>query len=225
MRYFFIILSLCVFIFANTSNTKTKLNDEETKKAIVSCANYHLEFCEKLIANGLPSLRTCNVRTECEFAGWLYAQVQSYTQSLPYLKKACDNRHMEGCNKLGFSYQRLNDYKRAKKYYKIACNNDNMGGCYNLAMLYYDGIGVRHSYEVANTLFQKICDNKEGLGCLQLAISYANGYGVFQNIDTALQYFKTACSLGNNESCSLYDEYSRVNQSKNEDQEDNSHLE
>ena len=183
------------------------ITDKEKKKAIVECANSHLESCEALLNSGVPELSFCNVRTECEFVGWLYAQVQNYTQSLPYLQKACNNNHKEGCDKLGFSYQRLNDYKKAKKYYKIACDKNSMSGCYNLAMLYYDGLGVRHSYEMANYLYKKICDNREGIGCLHLGLAYVDGNGVLKNIAMAVEYFKKGCELGNNQSCNLLDAY------------------
>lgn len=201
------ILFFMLFYLCYAKDSKNKLSESERKNAIVACANSHLESCEKLLNDNVPDIRTCNVRTECEFSGWLYIQVQEYTQSLPYLKKACDNNHREGCDKLGFSYQRLNNYRKAKKYYKIACNKGSMSGCYNLAMLYYDGLGVRHSYEMANTLFAKICDNREGLGCLQLGIAYKEGLGVIQNQDKAKMYFEKGCSLSNNESCNFLDDY------------------
>ncbi len=212
MKYVYIILFLSITMFIYCKDIALKLSTDEKKSAIVSCANYHLESCEKLIQNGLPKLKNCNVRTECEFTGWLYSQVQNYTKSLPYLKKACDNNHKEGCDKLGFSYQRLNDYKKAKKYYKMACDKGSMSGCYNLAMLYYDGLGVRHSYEMANILFKKVCENNEGIGCLELAMLYINGYGVSRDINIAQQYFEKGCILGNNESCELYDQYKQKQQ-------------
>ncbi|RDU67634.1 sel1 repeat family protein [Helicobacter didelphidarum] len=202
-RLFFLICS-CYYSFGMDSDT---LDETKRKKAIVECANFHLESCEFLLNSGIPSVQQCNVRTECEFSGWLYAQVQNYTQSLPYLQKACNNNHIEGCNKLGFSYQRLNNYKKAKKYYKLACERNNMGGCFNLAMLYYDGLGVRHSYEMANILYKKVCEKHEGIGCLHLGLAYYNGNGVFKNRETATRYLQKACELGNNQACNLHDEY------------------
>lgn len=204
-QIFFIIISLLYIIYAK--ETKEKLTESEYKSAVVECANTHLEYCEKLLKQGVPDIKTCNVRTECEFVGWLYSQVQNYTRSLPYLKKACDNNHKDGCDKLGFSYQRLNNYKKAKKYYKVACEKGSMSGCYNFAMLYYDGLGVRHSYEKANLLFEKICDNGEGIGCLQIGVSYLKGYGVIQNYEKSNSFFKRGCELGNNEACDFFDSY------------------
>ena len=203
----FIAICFLYILHAKEVEEQNKLLESEYKSAIVACANTHLESCELLLKNGVPDIKTCNVRTECEFVGWLYIQVQNYTKSLPYLKKACDNNHKEGCDKLGFSYQRLNSYKKAKKYYKIACEKGSMSGCYNLAMLYYDGLGVRHSYEMANMLFKKICDRGEGIGCLQLGVSYIKGYGMIQNYESGRIYFEKGCALGNNESCNFLDSY------------------
>lgn len=203
MKYFMFILFLL-----HTLNAKSNLDDATKKQLIVECANYRLKSCDELINDNMPSVKQCDVRTECEFSGWLYAQVQDYTHSLPYLQKACDNNHIEGCNKLGFSYQRLNNYKKAKKYYKIACEKNNMNACFNLGMLYFDGLGVRHSYENANNLYEKVC-NTEGIGCLHLGLSYINGYGVFKNMQQAIDYFKKGCTLGNNKACEMYDEYNK----------------
>ena len=74
-------------------------------------------------------------------------------------------------------------------------------------MLYYDGLGVRHSYEKANLLFEKICDNGEGIGCLQIGVSYLKGYGVIQNYEKSNSFFKRGCELGNNEACDFFDSY------------------
>lgn len=189
-----------------SSEQKAHLQNEEKKKLIVECANFRLESCDKLLNDNAVSVKKCDVRTECEFIGWLYAQVQNYTASLPYLQKACDSNHIEGCNKLGFSYQRLNNYKKAKKYYKMSCDGHNMGACFNLGMLYFDGLGVRHSYENANILYEKVCDSGEGIGCLHLGISHLKGYGVFKNKEKSLEYFKKGCALGNNKSCEMQDE-------------------
>ncbi|TLD83024.1 tetratricopeptide repeat protein [Helicobacter trogontum] len=215
----YIIIFFILFYTCYAKDSKDKLTETERKNAIVACANSHLESCEKLLNDNVPNIQTCNVRTECEFVGWLYIQVQDYTQSLPYLKKACDSNHKESCDKLGFSYQRLNNYKKAKKYYKIACNKGSMSGCYNLSLLYHDGLGVRHSYEMANMLFEKICDNNEGLGCLQLGIAYKEGYGVIQNQDKAKTYFEKGCTLGNNESCDFLDAYQEDVQDQDDDNE------
>lgn len=204
---------ICLFViclFHNIYAVQKDALQTERKNEIVACANTHLESCEMLLKQGVPEVKTCDVRTECEFVGWLYIQVQNYTQSLPYLKKACDNNNRDGCDNLGFSYQRLNNYKKAKQYYKIACDKGSMSGCYNLAMLYYDGLGVRHSYEMANTLFKRICDMGEGLACLQLGVSYVKGYGVIQNYESGITYFQKGCDLGNNEACNFLDRYKKL---------------
>ncbi|RDU71281.1 sel1 repeat family protein [Helicobacter aurati] len=182
------------------------------RELVVKCANYHLHSCERLLSQGVPNLASCDVRTECEFVGWLYAQVQEYELSLPYLYKACRANHLEACDKLGISYQRLNNYKKAKKFYKLGCDKNYVSACYNLATLYYEGLGVRHNYEYANILYKQVCDSNEGIGCLHLAISYAKGHGVIKNIEKARVFFEKACTLGNNEGCNFYDAYQEENQ-------------
>ncbi|MWV61106.1 sel1 repeat family protein [Helicobacter saguini] len=192
---------MCFVLWLFVLNAK---EDSVKNRLVVECANSHLESCETLLEN-IPSIESCDATNECEFSGWVYAQVQDYNRSIIYLQKACDSNYFEACNKLGFSFQRLNNYKKAKKYYKIACDRDNMNACFNLASLYIDGLGVGKSYEKANKLYEKICNNSEGIGCLHLALAYINGDGVKKNISKALRYFKQGCDLGNNKSCELYD--------------------
>lgn len=214
MNFFIVFFSIFV-CFIESCLADSMLEDSKKKQLIVECANYRLESCEVLLDSNLPSVKACDVRTECEFSGWLLSQVQNYTQSLPYLQKACEGNHIEACNKLGFSYQRLNNYKKAQKYYKIACEKNNMGACFNLGMLYFDGLGVRHSYENANILYEKVCLKGEGIGCLHLGLSYLNAQGVFKNITKSLELFKKGCELGNNKSCEMYDLESKIDSMQN----------
>lgn len=139
----------------------SKLSGDEFWQLAANCVSKkNKKACQKLIDNGLPSVKECS--EYCTMVGAIYDRYGKYQQALPYLEKACNLKDKEGCFNAGFLYHNgqgvKQDFAKAKKYYEKTCDMEDKAACNHLGFLYAEGQGVKQDEARAKKYFGKACD-------------------------------------------------------------------
>ena len=84
---------------------------------------------------------------------------------------------------------------------KIPIVEEMQSRCGLLGVYYYNGWGVRQSYEKAFQYSKKSCDLGYGGGCFGVGRAYRDGKGVEKDFKKALTFFTKACDLKDGDGC------------------------
>ncbi len=150
---------------------------------------------------------------------------KSLSYCINYFDRQCKAKNYGGCYNVGQLHEEQEQYSEAKKYYEMVCDKANskdiflveridgsMGpkvpiitsmqlSCINLGEFYYNGRGVRQSYEKAFHYQKKACDLGNGIGCFSVGYKYYKGEGVKKDLKTALKFFAKSCELESGLGC------------------------
>ena len=149
---------------------------------------------------------------------------ESLSYCINHFDRQCEAKNYAACSFVGYLYAEQKQYNKAKKYIEMVCHNANskdsfqvenidgrvvelpilkpmQASCNDLGVSYYNGYGVRQSYEKAFQYFKKACELGDGDGCAGVGFAYYDGWGVKQNYEKVFQYFKKACDLGDGNGC------------------------
>ena len=150
---------------------------------------------------------------------------KSLSYCINHYNKQCKAKNYNACGVVGDLYRVQRQYSEAKKYLEMVCDKANSkdsflveridGGmgdkvptiiamqlsCSNLGKFYYNGLGVRQSYEKSLQYSKKACDLGNGDGCVLAGGVYLNGEGVKKDLKTALKFFAKSCELESGFGC------------------------
>ena len=133
------------------------------------------------------------------------AKVQDYREEgLSYIRRACIEGEMRGCDVMGENYYKDKQYLMAIKYLEPACNRGVRTACEHLGMIYRDGHDVRPDDVRTREFFEKACTLGSGDACFNIAIMYRGGFGVEKNRAKEKAYYKLGCDAGRKTSCERY---------------------
>ena len=132
--------------------------------------------------------RQCDAKNyaACSFVGGLYTEQKQYSKAKKYLEMICDKANSKD------SYEVESIYGIAVDFQAIIGMQDS---CYGLGKFYYNGWGVRQSYEKALHYYKKACDLGNGKSCAFAGGAYLNGEGVKKDLKTALKFITKSCEL------------------------------
>ena len=149
---------------------------------------------------------------------------KSLSYCINHFDRQCKAKNYNACWVVGVLHNEQEQYSEAKKYYEVVCDKANskdtfqveridgsMGykvpvitsmqlSCGNLGMFYYNGKGVRQSYEKAFHYRKKACDLGDGIECAGVGLYYY-GKGVKKDLKSALKFFTKSCELKNGVGC------------------------
>ena len=143
---------------------------------------------------------------------------ESLSYCINHFDRQCEAKNYVACGIVGDLYAEQEQYNKAKKYYEMVCDNanskdtskvENIDGrvavlptiiymqisCGDLGRLYYNGYGVRQSYEKSFQYFKKACDLGSGNSCNVVGFAYYKGEGVKKDLNRAKDFFAKSCEL------------------------------
>lgn len=144
---------------------------------------------------------------------------KSLLYCINHFDKQCQAKNYGACFTVGYLHWEKEQYSQAKKYYEMVCDEANskdsfameliddsmtpkvpiikfmQSVCVDLGILYYNGKGVRQSYEKALHYYKKACDLGDGNSCAFAGGAYLNGKGVQESLKTALKFYTKSCEL------------------------------
>ena len=149
---------------------------------------------------------------------------KSLSYCINHFDRQCEAKNYDACGIVGGLYAEQKQYNQAKKYYEIVCDSANgkdtfqveniygiavelsilklvQTSCSDLGSLYYNGYGVRQSYEKAFQYLKKACDLGYGDGCAGVGFAYYNGKGVKKDLESAIKFLAKSCDLGSGAGC------------------------
>ena len=156
------------------------------------------------------------------FAGEAQEEIcddKSLSYCINHFDRQCKVKIYTACFVVGDLYRVQRQYSEAKKYYEMVCDKANgkdsfavelidgnmtkklpmievmKSACGELGKFYYNGKGVRQSYEKAFQYAKKACDLRYGVGCAGVGLAYFYGKGVKKDLKTALKFFTKSCDL------------------------------
>ena len=155
------------------------------------------------------------------FAGEMqekFCDDKSLSYCINHFDRQCEAKNYFACLVVGTLYYEQKQYGKTKKYLEMVCDKANSkdsyetewidGGvmefqatmfmgdtCHNLGRLYYNGTGVRQSYEKALQYNKKACDLGVGIGCAGVGIVYYEGKDVKKDLNLAIKFVAKSCEL------------------------------
>lgn len=133
------------------------------------------------------------------------AKVQDFREEgLSYMRRACIEGEMRGCDVMGENYYNDKQYLMAIKYLDPACDRGVKKACELLGMIYRDGHDVRPDDAKTREYFKKACELGSGDACFNIAIIYRGGFGVEKNRAKEKEYYKKGCDAGRKTSCERF---------------------
>ena len=151
---------------------------------------------------------------------------KSLSYCINHFDRQCKAKNYNACYVVGGLYHfEQEQYSEAKKYYEMVCDKANsedsfqvelidgsMGpklsaiirmqiSCGMLGDFYYNGLGVRQSYEKALQYNKKACDLGNGESCVLVGHTYYEGKGVKKDLKTAIKFFAKSCELESGLGC------------------------
>lgn len=138
------------------------------------------DICQKLLREGLPSVKECDNGPLCRKIGGVYISTYNYQQGFPYIEKGCDYKDSLACYFVGLMYDDgdkavRQDFFKARQYYEKACDMGLSVGCNDLGILYATGKGVRKDEAKGKKYFGKACDMGSKSGCDNYRIANERG--------------------------------------------------
>ena len=157
----------------------------------------------------------------------IFCDDKSLSYCINHFDRQCDAKNYNACWIVGVLYREQEQYGKTKKYYEMVCDRANskdsygvelidgsMGpkvpiisgmklSCYMLGNFYYNGLGVRQSYEKALQYSKKACDLGSGEACASVGWEYYKGEGVKKDLKTALKFYTKSCKLEFGAGCGL----------------------
>ena len=149
---------------------------------------------------------------------------KSLIYCINHFDRQCEAKNYGACGILGLLYHEQKQYNKAKKYYEMVCDNANskdtfqvevtngrvvefpilqfvQASCSGLGGFYYNGWGVRQSYEKAFQYRKKACDLGGGDGCALVGFAYYKGEGVTKDLNRAIKFYAKACEFKDGMGC------------------------
>ena len=144
---------------------------------------------------------------------------ESLSYCINHYDRQCEAQNYGACFAVGGLYLEQKQYNKAKKYFEMVCHNANSKdtfqtemidgsmerkipaivamqfSCKTLGNYYYNGYGVRQSYEKAFQYYKKACDLGSGFGCSDVGFAYYDGEGVKKDLNRAKDFFAKSCEL------------------------------
>lgn len=151
---------------------------------------------------------------------------KSLSYCINHFDRQCDAKNYGACFIVGWLHKEQEQYGKAKKYYELVCDKANskdsyelewiddevseipailsmQDSCGTLSILYYNGQGVRQSYEKALHYKKKACDLGEGDSCAAVGNMYFFGEGVQKDLSRARKFFAKSCELESGVGCAV----------------------
>lgn len=154
---------------------------------------------------------------------------KSLSYCINHYDRQCNAKNYLACAFVGDLHYEQEQYSKAKKYYEMVCDMANSKdsfavehidgimiknipiiknmqlACGNLGAFYYDGQGVRQSYEKALHYYKKACDLGNGKSCVLAGnVYFFNGIGgVKEDLKTALKFYTKSCELKYGAGCGM----------------------
>ncbi len=125
----------------------------------------------------------CNAKNyaACSAVGDLHLEQKQYSKAKKYFEMVCDRAN----SKDSFAVERIDGIMTEKQpiieVVKVACDG--------LGQFYYNGKGVRQSYEKALLYWEKACDLGSGESCGFAGYAYFNGKGVKEDSKNCTKIF------------------------------------
>lgn len=150
---------------------------------------------------------------------------KSLLYCINHFDKQCQAKNYGACFTVGYLHWEKEQYSQAKKYYEMVCDKANSkdsfaveridgsmtkkvpiieavkSTCSDLGGFYYNGKGVRQSYEKALHYYKKACDLGDGKSCFFAGGAYLDGKGVKKDLKTALKFYTKSCELEFGDGC------------------------
>lgn len=213
---------LCVVLaLALASLYAERLSDEQWNNLFRLCLNDDENACQRLIDNGLPSLKACD-KSDCNNIGIIYESISAFESAASYYKKACELNDKWACSNLGtlYFYGRgvEENLAASNKSYEKACELNHASSCYYLGFHYEHRVD-KANFGTAKKYYDKACRLKHAESCNRIGILYYYGWGVKQNYFEAFTHIQNSCETQNSaEGCYLlgvlYDEGKGTKQSR-----------
>ena len=164
------------------------------------------------------------------FAGETQEEIcdnKSLSYCINHYDKQCKAKNYLACLAVGALNDEQEQYSEAKKYYEMVCDKANrqdsfqlelidgsMGykvpvitsmqlSCGNLGMFYYNGKGVRQSYEKALLYWGKACNLGNGESCSLAGFVYYYGTVLKKDLNRAVKLFIKSCESKFGFGCSM----------------------
>lgn len=152
---------------------------------------------------------------------------KSLLYCINHFDRQCEAKNYGACFVVGQLHAEQEQYSKAKKYYEMVCDKANSSNgfevkridgsigmqksaietmkfaCYDLGEFYYNGWGVRQSYEKSFQYFNKSCDLGDGDGCAGAGLSYYKGEGIERGLNRVIKLITKACELKSGLGCAM----------------------
>ncbi|MEI7850242.1 MAG: tetratricopeptide repeat-containing serine protease family protein [Kiritimatiellales bacterium] len=178
MRNKYLLLTVCLYCFANFSLGDDINNLLQSAKQGDVSAQYNLGICYKN-GEGVP---------------------QDYKEAIKWFRLAADQGYAEAQAVLGICYGLGNgvpsDDKEAEKWYRLAAEQGNTAAQFLLGVYYANGKGISQDYEEAVKWFRLAAEKGDAPAQYSLGLCYARGEGVLQDYKEAAKWYRLAAEQG-----------------------------
>lgn len=197
-----------------------RLSNEQWSSLFGLCLNSDESACQRLIDNGLPSLKVCD-KNDCNSIGIIYENTGAFKEAASFYQKACELNDKFACSNLGtlYFYGRgvEENLTLSNKAYEKSCELGYSAGCYYLGFHYENS--EKPNLSSAKKYYDKACRFNHAESCARIGVLYYYGKGVKQNFFEAFKAVQKACeSKDSAQGCYLlgvlYDEGKGIQQSR-----------